>query len=243
MALIYNGTTIAGTYHIDYNGTDLDEVWVCDTSTSCCEKVWSKCRGVRLCFSSISGRLACDLNVVCAADNQWSDGTAYTSFTNCPIYFGCICGNGACGTYNPNNATEFKYNIPLGEGICSCSNVCIANFTDETICVQFNNGAYLGQFGSDAPTCHCHCQFGAHSDSIVVCIPAGCVCESVPIMVSMGNQSWCVAQARTASTEYPYGCLVVQSDFQSYTICNSDGLIFTGTPSSSAFNYYCCFDV
>lgn len=37
MAIIYNGTTLSS---LKYNGTNVDVVWVCDTSTTCCTKVF-----------------------------------------------------------------------------------------------------------------------------------------------------------------------------------------------------------
>ena len=39
---------MASTDNIMFNSCPVEEVWVCDISTACCEKVWSKCTGLHI---------------------------------------------------------------------------------------------------------------------------------------------------------------------------------------------------
>lgn len=89
MAINYNGTTLA---NVVYNGTDLDEVWVCCTSCATCTKVFERQKNYRLqSLGSHVEYFACSFQGVddyFTINCEWTEAP-YTWCANSNCYGGC----------------------------------------------------------------------------------------------------------------------------------------------------------
>lgn len=128
MAIIYNGTTISQDHTIKYNDQDLAEVWVCDTSTACCTKVWSKNRGLRIVRPAQQQVYCCEYPL--QGENVWS----------------CLGEGQGRVRWNRNGDYEYRND---GETAEFNTNICVYNYTDSPVEIHFD----VSQVQYDAVAC------------------------------------------------------------------------------------------
>lgn len=186
--LIKEGATtcIDSSYNINYNGTELSEVWVCDTSNATCVKVWNKQSPVPVTITKNfwGGKLnsqlyGCGNSHVCA----WATSTLTASH--------CASFN---LSYDSDNADVCASFVVYGQGNCSyrCSgNYTITidntgNTTSTTYTFQQNgNENNLGVCAKFKDTDKCQCTFTQNytcgcnrtcTYSCSITVPGGCCC-------------------------------------------------------------------
>lgn len=161
MAIIYNGTTISQDHTIKYNNTDVTEVWVCDTSTACCTKVWSKNRGLRVVRPGTITNSLISMTYDYTTIGEWQTLTETLELKGIP---------GCCFQFRNNSEM-----ITLNSGIC------VYNYTDSPVTICFCNGGTNTYYISDGIS-----SLGLEAKSLpgTLTIPANTVCENISFTCS-----------------------------------------------------------
>lgn len=168
MAIIYNGTTISPDDNIRFGDTDLTEVWFCDTSTTCCTKVWNKNRGIRIVRP---GTILCSLVSMTydyTSIGEWQTLTETLELRGIP----------ECCFQFRNNSEK----ITLNTGIC------VYNYTNCPVTICFCNGYYTAYHISDGIS-----DLALETNNLpgTLTIPANTICENISFTCSTYNCQFC----------------------------------------------------
>ena len=124
MAIIYNGTTLNG---LTYNNTTVREVWVCDTSTATCTKVFPDAVVIPFNYLAVDTDLS-SLNR--SINASACKGCCCFAYTNNDLRVYACSGNGIGIRYNTTLSVTVQDTTPVCTGTCGIYDYCIWTSND-----------------------------------------------------------------------------------------------------------------